>query len=133
MHWEDNECTKETLGKCLHDVLQGWDSSHFEGNSPTWHSSTTWILYRSLAPTYQFHCQKRLVDKISCIFLYLSCLKSYWKKQHYKKDENRNILAIQGKETEILNKTVLAVMAGSREGFDQSGYNTEKLYNCKWE
>ena len=83
------------------------------------------------APTYQFHCQEKLIDKISCIFFTFIVFKKLLEKQHYKKDENRNILAIQGKETEIQNKTVLAVMAGSREDFEQSGYNTEKLYNYK--
>ena len=66
-------------------------------------------------------------------FFIFIVFKKLLEKQHYKKDENRNILAIQGKETEIQNKTVLAVMAGSREDFEQSGYNTEKLYNYKWE
>ena len=63
-------------------------------------------------------------------FFIFIVFKKLLEKQHSKKDENRNI-AIQGKETEIQNKTVLAVMAGSRKNFEESGYNTEKLYNYK--
>lgn len=78
----------------------GCEGQYFQSKSFTWHFPTTWIWYQPLKSTHaDFLVEKNWWTKF-CAFLVLhlsvSCLKSYWKKQHCTKMKiEANIPAIQ--------------------------------------